>query len=345
MATSKNAKLLFEAGRTLNAYEAFTNSGDNTIFTGSSAVFSGKSGYEPDVRPNGVVSGRNMLSPSATNNVVSVAAFTAYVAGALVTVSATTATAVRPATDVAKICSVTVDSAGAIDVVEGTDGSTASFSAVRGAAGGPPSIPLAAVEIGQVKLTSSTAALIASSEISQIIGTSCERYDYPAWNVNNIGKGQKALTSAEENAHVTFESALPVIHGASAGSAATATKAVYAQYYSPVPVEASSAYDFVPVERTHSISSQDVYGNKSVGSVSSSFAQGGFVALLNDGVTDSLKGEQDEVVTVWMYPDKNKPAYTLTQGVLGIKTTYPTGSQNKATCTLSADSITANFAS
>ena len=54
---------------------------------------------------------------------------------------------------------------------------------------------------------------------------------------------------------------------------------------------------------------------------------------------------KDEIITIKFYPDRNKSAYTLTQGVLGITSTYPVANQNQAVCTISAETITANFSS
>lgn len=346
MSSSKNAKLLFESGQIVHDYTVMADSGDHTVHTVSGGtLFSGKSGFEPIVRPNGVVSGRNMVTAHADADKVTIAAFTAYSKGTLHSVSATTASLTRAATDVAQIHSVTMTDAGAIAIVEGEDSASSALSTVRGAAGGPPSIPVDSVEIAQIRLTGNTPAVISSDEIFQTVGDACERFDYPAWSVNNTGMGLKADASAKQYAHVTFESALPCIHGAVATDAADTYKQVYIRHYTPTLVEASKAFDFMPVEQTTSVSSTQVYGNRSVGSSSTSLGQGGFSALLTDGLTDSLKAEQNEITTVKFFPDKNQAPYAITQGVLSIKTTYPVDNSNKAVCTISAENETANFSS
>jgi hypothetical protein len=102
MSTSKNAKMMVETGQSYTDYTAMTNSGDNMVFTVTGgSVLSGRSGFEAVVRPNGVVTGRNMLSTHATDNTVAVAAFTANSEGTVHSVSATTAVITRPATNVA----------------------------------------------------------------------------------------------------------------------------------------------------------------------------------------------------------------------------------------------------
>lgn len=344
MATSKNAKIQFESGQQVNDYAVMTDSGDHMVFTiAGGTVFSKKGGFEPIVRPNGVVSGRNMVSAHTSVDTVTIAAFTAYSKGILYSVSGTTLTIARAATDVAKICSVTMDDTGAIAEVEGADSTDTSFSEVRGSAGGPPSIPADSVEIAQIRMTTNNSQVITADEIFQTVGTHAERYDYPVWEVNTIGEGDKATVAAKRNAHVKFDSAFPMIHGATPDAAADLYKNVYLRYYSPIFVTISKAMDFVPAENTHSTTSTQVYGNKSVGSSSLSLGQGSFVALMNDNVTDALLQEQDEICTIKHFPDRNKTPYVLTQGILGIGRTFPVSDQNRAECTISAETKSASF--
>lgn len=345
MATSKDAKLQFESGQTLAASAVMTDSGDHKIHTISGrTVFSGKSGFEPDIRPNGVVSGRKMISTHATNDTVTQAAFTAYSGGVLYSVSATNPTITRAATDVGQIHSITMDNAGAIAVIEGEDSATAALSEVRGAAGGPPSIPADSVEIAQIRLTGNTPAAISADEIFQVVGTHAERFDFPTWGVNPVGDGDQADTSAQKNAYVEFDSAIPMIHGSVATDPADEYKLVYMKSYAPIFVEAQRSLDFVPAENTHSVSSTQVY-NGTVGSVAASLGQGSFVALMTDNITDSLLQERDAIITIKHFPDRNKAPYTLTQGTLGIKRTFPVADQNQAACTISAEVGTADFSS
>jgi len=101
MATAKDAKVMMETSQTTFDYTAATDSGDHTVFTVSGkTIFSNRSGYTLNVRPDGVVTGRNMLSTHADNDKVTIAAFTCYLAGVLTTVTATTGTITRPSSDV-----------------------------------------------------------------------------------------------------------------------------------------------------------------------------------------------------------------------------------------------------
>lgn len=341
MATSKNAKIEFESGQALVDFVAMTDSGDHQTFTVSDNLWSGESGKEPDVRPNGIVTGSNLLSTHATNDTVSIAEFTAYSEGTEHTVSATTDTITRPATDVAKVNSITMDDTGAIAVVAGTDSSDTSFSATRGAAGGPPEIPADSVEIGQIRVTTSAAGAIAATEIFETPGTHQERFDSPTWQlpVNTVGKGLQADTASEKYAHVKFDEALDAIH------ASGAYKKVYIKYYTPSFTEIQRGVDFVPVGNSHSVNSTPVYGNKTIGSQSSSIGQGGFTAYMTDNITDALLLREDKVTTIRHYADRNKTAYDLTQGTLGFSPKNPVDNQNSVDVSITAETVTARFAS
>lgn len=335
MSTSATAKTEFESGQTAHSYTLMTDSGDHQVHTVTGGtVYSNKAGYEPTIRPNGIVTGRNLLSTHASTDTVTVAAFSAYSIGISYDVSADTAVMVRPAASKYNVNSVTMDSSGAISVVTGTDGD--SFSDVRGADGAAPYIPEDSVEIGQVKLDSDGAAIITSDEVFQSVGTHTERFDFPVWNTNSIGDGDTASIAAKKNAYIEFASELGAIHTAGA------YKRIYVSWYAPVFAELSRTLDFVPVENSHSVTSTQYY-NGTVGSVASTLGQGSFTALMTDNVTDALVGNKDQVLTIRFYPDRNKVAYILTQGKLGIARTFPVAGQNQASVTVSADTASAEF--
>lgn len=328
--SASNAKLQYEAGQDLSAMAAMTDSGDHKTFSVLDvAPWSQKSGYEPKIYPDGLETG-GVVSPGAANDKVAVTALTCYLAGVKTTVAADAAVSVtRPASSPAglkKISSITINSAGAIAVVAGTDGSA--FSATRGVAGGPPLIPVGSIEIGQVKLTSSTAGLVLAAEISQTPGTSLERYDYPVWTEDPF-LGQ-----------VTFAAALPAIH---AGSPAT-YKGVYAEVYEPVFSDLEPAVDFKAPANSHSVSSTQVYGG-TVGASSSSLGQGSFKTFLKDGVTDSFLSQEDETIFFKYFPDRNKTPYVLCYGKVGIDTNFPASDNINAAVTISASEKAKKYAS
>lgn len=339
MPTAENAKIMLELGQELNDYELMTNSGDEIHYTASEEVWSGKSGFEPIVRPNGLVTG-GAVTPAAAggNNNVDVAGLTCYLAGVLTTVAAAANTACSRGADanICRINSITITAAGAVDVVEGT--AHTAFSETRGANGGPPYIAVDSIEIAQVRFGATAAAAVDDDEIYDVVGQHCERYDYPVWTENNIGDGLACDVPAAEHAHVKFSQTLPTSH------TGDLTKRVYIRFYEPQFSELDKTLDFRPVENTHSVTSTQYY-NGTVGSKSKAIGQGGFTAMLNTGVSDDLVKNKDEVLTVKFYPDRNKSHYILTQGSIGLTRTFPVAGQIQATCTISAETVSAEFES
>ena len=318
MSTAENAKLQYEAGQNAVAMSALTNSGDDTTFTSSATLWSGKSGYAPVVRPNGLLTG-GAVSVNATNDKVTVAALTCNLQGVVTSVAAGEATITRPASDKAKVCSITITSIGAIAVVAGTDGASTTFSETRAAAGGPPLIPVDSIEIAQVRVATSAAGAVAASQIYQVVGTHTERADFPLWNTNYSGGS------------VTFLDALPKIH------TGTVAKKVYASYASPIFADVALSSDFVPPETSHSVASTQVYGT-TLGSSSSTLGQGTFTAYLTNGIADPLVTLKNQNLWFKFFPDRYASPYLLCQGKLGISRTFPAGDNIQAACTISAAS-------
>jgi hypothetical protein len=315
-----------------------SDAGDAQIFHLSGVdILSKKSGFEPDIRPNGIVSGRNLLSPGTTVDFVKVAAFTAYSIGAEQTPSATNVTATRATTATyAKIISVTMGTDGAIDKVVGTEG--AAFVETRNAAGGPPYIPVDDVEIGQIRVLGGTTETITVDHLKQVVGTHTERFDYPNWNINAVGDGELAETVNQKNAHIKMDAALPGAHEAGAA------KRIYTKFYEPVFSELTRTLDFAAAEEAHTVTSQEFYRG-TIGSVSSALGQGSFTALLNDGITDAVIAEKNQVITVKYFSDENKSAFSLTQGKIGLERSYPYDNQIQADVTISPETQTAEFSS
>jgi len=297
---------------------ALTNSGDETTFTSGASLWSGTSGYAPVVRPNGLLTG-GAVTVHADNDKVTVAALTCNLQGVVTSVAAGEATITRPASDKAKVCSVTINSSGAIAVVAGTDGAGTTFSETRAAAGGPPLIPVDSIEIAQVRVTTSAAGAVAASQIYQVVGSHCERADFPLWTVNY------------DEGSVTFLDALPEIH------TGTVPKKVYASYAEPIFADVALASDFVPPETSHSVTSTQVYGT-TLGATSSTLGQGTFTAYLENGVSDALVSLKNQNLWFKFFPDRYATPYLLCQGKLGISRTFPAGDTIQAACTINAAS-------
>ncbi len=326
--SNSNSLLQYESGQTPFAMSALVDSGDHTIFNSSATIFSDSSGRSPDVRPNGVITGGAVVaSVSTANDSVDIAALSCYLAGVKTAVaSVTDKTIPRPATPVAKVCSITVKSDGTIAVVAGADGNAAVFSETRAAAGGPPLIPVGSIEIAQVRVASSVAAPITAAQIFQAVGTHLERYDYPIFDTDNT------------NGNVVFDVALPLIH------TGPVAKAVYASYAEPIFTKQAFANDFVPAETTHSASSSVVYGGV-VGTSSLSLGQGAFTAILKDGITDPLLSAANDTRWIRYYQDSNKAPYVLTQGKIGVSRTFGAADHPKVKVTISAMKASTNRAS
>jgi hypothetical protein len=319
MATAENAKLEYESGQQSYTMSALTDSGDSTTFTSSASIWSNKAGFAPVIRPNGILTG-GAVTPAAAagNDDVDVATLSCNLNGIVTTVAAAPDTAItRPATNVSKVNSITINSSGAVVVIPGTDGSTAAFVETRGAAGGPPFIPVSSIEVAQVRVTSSTSAPITATEIYSVVGLHTETASFPLYE-SNYAEGS-----------VTFLAALPAIH------TGNEPKAVYASYAAPIFAQVSLATDFVAPETTHSITSTQIYGT-TLGSTSSSLGQGSFTAYLEDGISDPLVQQKDFVLWFRFYPDRYKTSYLLCQGKLGVARTFPAGADIQAACTINA---------
>lgn len=316
----------YESGQTSYAFEAMTDSGDNTTFSASFSPLSRASGYAPVIAPYGLKTG-GAITPGSSNDEVDVAALTVVAPGmtgasattGIVSVAADTVSITRGlTTDTHNITSITVDSSGAIAAVSGTD-STA-FSETRGAAGGPPLIPVGSVEIGQVRTTSITAAIVSSGEILQVPGLTQERSDYPTWTVN--------YASGE----VTFVDSLDLIHTGGV------PKKVYIKGATPIFAPAPKSSDWTPAESTYSITSTDTYDGP-VGSSSSALSQASFNIVLDNGHTDPILSKKGQ--NLWFEFRKDRDVSVpkqLTQGIFGVSRSFPAGGGSvTASCTVTPE--------
>ncbi len=335
MATSSKGKISIEIGRTLTSFTAMTDSDHQIFYRG--VTWSGYDGAEADVRPDGMVTGRNVLSVHASNDTITVAAFTAYSKGTLKTVSATTDTFTRgTGPGKAKIISVYMGSDGNIAVVPSGEAADSTFITTRDGAGGPPLIPVGGIEVGQIRTTVGTAQPVTAAEIFQVVGTHVERYDFPDWVEHPLGGGYNSDTAKQKYAHIKFSS------GLTATQVGPAYKHVYIQYYTPSYAEVLKTLNFVPAEDSHSVTSTQYY-NGTTASKASSLGQCSFTALLANAINDTILGEQDQIITVKFWPNRNKNPFILTQGVLGVARTFPVADQNQSACTITAEDGSVSF--
>jgi hypothetical protein len=331
MASSHNGIIYLEYGQTLVDYTTLTDSGDHKFFKSSATKWSRATDKEPDIRPNGILSGC-LVSPAAsgTNDLVDVSAGVAYLNGEQVDVAASTDLSItRPAGggDEYKKVSVVIDNTGTIAAdALGTDHTA--FSDTRGGDGGPPLIPVDEIEVAQIHLSSSTAAAITDDEIKQVNGVHRESALSPAPNILYFNVTDGALGYAG----VEFNTALPLIH---TGGVA---KRVYAKYYTPITAAVGDASSFVPPVLTVSTSSTKVYGG-AVGSVSTDISGGSFTCYPRSGLLDDIFTLVGENVFVLFYPDRNKTQYWLVQGYITMSPSYDPENPQQLDFTIASDQV------
>ena len=320
--------LRYEAGQTPYPFEALTST-DNLTFSSSFAPWSNAAGAEPVVSPYGLLTGGAVTVNTGTDHSVSVATLTAMMPGAA-GASATTGirsvtggnlAALRATTSPGSvdqthaITSLTVDDAGTLAAVAGVEG--LAFSETRGAAGGPPYIPVGSIEIGQVRRVGRGDAEVTAGEIYTVPNLHVEFANYPVYDINYA------------TGEVVFAAELPLIH------TADAPKLVYARGSTPLFAPLGKVSDWVPAESTYSITSTDTYDGP-VGSATSSLGQASFTAQLVDGITDSFLLQKGKTVWMEFRPDRDKLLpKMLTQGVLGVSRAFPAGGGSfSASCTV-----------
>lgn len=341
MAALSQQSIAYESAQVANAFAAMSTA-DRVKYTTTVKPWSQAPGVEYLIAPYGLITG-GAVTPAAAagNNNVDVAALTAMMPAAtgasattgILSVSAAVNQAATRGADAPtafRITSVTINASGAVAMVAGT-GSTA-FSTTRGAAGGPPSIPVGSIEIAQIRFTSHTAAPVLASEIFAVVGDSLERYDFPVYSADPI-RGE-----------INFSAALPLIHGATATEAATAGKLVYVKASTPVFAEVPRARDWVPAETSYSVSSEAYYDG-AIGSSSPALAAASFTCALNDGVTDAMLVKKGQNLLFRFKPDKNRAPYQLTQGILAVARTFGVGASASASVTVAASQESVDFAS
>ena len=340
MPTAENAVLYYEAGQDPTAMVVLTDDGDHIVFNSAADFWSNRDGYAPVVRPNGLITGGAVIpGVSGSNDKIDVAALKCYLAGVKTEVATAADEDITRGltTDICIINSVTVNSAGAIAIIAGTDHTE--FSETRGANGGPPWIPTGSIEIAQVRLNSIAAAVVTADEIFQVVGTHRERWDYPTWDEKRV----RITDQVVGYAGIDFISALPLIHSDDAGTN-TAGKKVYAEYYGPIWAELPNVENFVPPENSYSVSSKQVYGG-TLGASSASLGQGSFTHYPQDGITDNIIKLAGEILLYKYKQNRLKDPYVICQGKLGIAPTYPAGDNLTMGATISAEKVAQRAAS
>ena len=322
--SNDNAAVYAELSQDLVAMVELTDDGDQKKYNSADRMFSKRSGYAADIKPNGVATGL-LVTPGAANDTVAVSSGTCYLSGVLTEVDADSAVSVvRPESSNYQQFAVTVTSAGEIAVVDGAEHTA--FSDTWGADGGPPLIPTDSILLAVVKYSSQTAGIVLASEIKSTANSYREPYNFPTWSVRAFEVENGALGYAG----IDFDAALLACH------TGDVPKEVYAEYYTPEMSKLAETTDFVPPETSHSVSSTQIYG-KTKGASSSSLGQGSFTAYFEDGISDSIVGLKNESLFFKFYQDELVTSkYILCQGKLGLSRSFSPTEDPMASCTISA---------
>jgi len=322
--------LHFEAGQSPVDFTALTDTGDFKTHNSSAALWSKRSGYAPVVRPNGLISGGVVSAAvSGSNDVVDVSAAVCYLAGVQTDVDADADLSIpRPAVSDYQKLSITINSSGALAVVEGSEHTA--FSTTRGADGGPPWIPTGSIEIAQVWYSDGDSAVVSADEIKQVVGTHREMYNSPVWSEYPY----RVAAGVAGVAGIVFASALPQVHSDDAGST-TVGKAVYASYATPEFSAVQISKDFKRPAESATVNSEEYYG-QAVGSKSTSLGSGGFTAKVS-GLNDALLSMESESLFFKFFPDRLADPYVLCQGYLSIDETFETDGSIVVDCTIAAE--------
>lgn len=240
--TGANASVQVELGSVSYPMAALTSVSSpaadvNKKFLTQAEYLSDLKELQPEVRLDGVRSGL-VITPGSGFNEVDISAGEIYIQGNVVSVSADTVTGLTRPTTIGQILvsAITVDSAGAFTATPNTEGVA---STTRGAAGGPPFLPVNEVLVGYVAMTyydgsASGEKVVTSGEIDSY---SKEYAAIPSAKVNYFDEEQEVGT-------IELANALPMIHAATAAGPGTAVRNVYASYYEPQFEEVPDAKDF-----------------------------------------------------------------------------------------------------
>jgi hypothetical protein len=299
-------------------------------FETQAEFISPQEGLEPVVRLDGVITGLT-LTPGSGYNEVDYSDGSAYIKGQQVDVTASTISGLlRPTTaGYVRINALTVDENGTINNTVGTQGASVT---TRGAAGGPPFLPVDEVLIGYVTMTyyggsESGQQVITASEIND---ESRERTTIPGYEViYHDGSGNDASNIGI----IRFASALPLIHAASAAGPGTARRNVYASYYEPDFEQIPDAKDFSFNEDIATIASK-AYGDSAEEKALSTPSWSGSGTAYWDKVNDILTIIKGSKRWIKYFPDRDNTDYFTGRAILKVSRNMPVEDNLMATVTV-----------
>jgi len=271
---------------------------DGSKFVASGVEYwSASNELEVTVMPNGVVTG-GVVTPGTAVDTVDVAANTVWLNGAEVAVALSAAELLTRGTVTGFIVNaITVDNAGAVAVIAGTE--FTAFSTVIDDPGGPPYIPVDSILLSLVYLTNTASAVVLSTEIKQNRGQQMEMSSYPTWNIN-YAQGA-----------VKFTSSLPLIH---TGDAPKKVYASYAAITFPTNfTELNYTDNFKVPEDVLSKSDLQFHNEQTLVDVTSALVGGVFDITFNKdaGIASFMAAAKMDMRWLAAYPDKYKTPYFL----------------------------------
>lgn len=326
--SGKDAKVLVELGFTnysMSALSSVSSPSDvvNKRFVTSATFMSPVT--DPVVRLDGVRTGCK-VSVSTTVNAIEVAAGTYYLKGSSYSLAATTVTSISRPTSSGNVIvtALSVDSSGTVNKTAGSEGTP---SSTRGAAGGPPYIPVDQVLIGYVNAEYTSVSGGAVFGTSEIDDESKEYYDIPGYQFKWYEPDY------EKKGCIEFYTALETIHNNSAdGTGDDVTRNVYASYHDANFEEIPDARDASLSEDMSTIAGRsygDSYAEKSLDVPE----WGGSVDVFWSDVDDIFDKIKNTKRWVKVYPDRDNDRYYAGVAIMKISRTVPVSDNMGGTLT------------
>jgi len=329
--TGANASVQVELGSVSYPMAALTSVSSpaadvNKKFLTQAEYLSDLAALQPEVRLDGVRSGL-VITPGSGYNEVDISAGEVDLKGNRISVSADTVSNLTRPTTVGQILvsAITVNASGAFTARPCTAGVA---TTTRGAAGGPPFLPVDEVLVGYVALTyydgsASGEKVITAGEIDSY---SKEYAAIPSAKINYYDEDQEVGT-------IEMANALPMIHAATAAGPGTAVRNVYASYYEPQFEEVPDAKDFSFDEAVSTYKSKaykDASEETAVGTPSWSGSFDAYWTRVED-ILNLVKGSKR-----WIkhFPDSGLADHWAGRAVLKVSRQSPVDDNLMATVTL-----------
>jgi len=335
--TGKDTKIEVEVGTVFYPFNELTTVSSPVAdvgkkFATSATYISDQEDLQPQVRLDGVITGF-VITPGSSNNQVQVSAGELYLAGVSISVTAVDVDdIIRPlVSGQVRVTALTVDSSGNINKTRGTEGST---SATRGAAGGPPFLPINEILIGYITASyyqgsASGATTITTAEINS---ESKERSFIPSAKII-YHDGDSNNYAGENVGVVELGTVLPLIHAAVVAGPGTNRRRVYAQYHDAEFEEIPDSKDYSFNDDIGTVKSKAYQDLAEETSLTTPMWSGAGSNYWED-IDDLLELIKNTKRWVKFYPDKDETAHKSGRAVIKVSKTMPLEDTMSASITL-----------